>query len=138
MVKQLHLDDQPKRRRFRTDSYGTENMMVFRESSGIATQVVADPEPVEKVVMEVDGGHLNLRLVGTAGQETDDLLASELLARYPDGTRMFRFTAIRSMDGRRKKLSMRPPTTHRIKLPGETKRLWIKELNWKYRYMIVG
>lgn len=138
MVKELHLDSQPTRRRFSTDSFGIENVLVFRESKSVVAVMTDEPAPKMKTTLDVEGGTLYMQLVGTSGQNTDDLLASELLAGYPAGTRMFRFRAMRSIDGRRKKLSMKPPTSHRIRLLGERKRVWIKEFNWKHRYLIVG
>ena len=131
----LPLERQPRMIDFRLDNYEdtvvTAN--VLQNNLG-GSDNVKDPTP--PIELKVDGGTLYLVLAAVKGDNVKDIMMIELLRNYLHGTRLYWFKARRFNDGRRKKLSMRPPTTHKIRLSG--KRVWVKEFNWRSRYLIVG
>lgn len=109
---------------------------VVRESPSLTRERAAEPEPEPELAVE--GGTLYLRLVAVAGETGGDAWSTVLLDNRLPGTRLYRFRGRRSIDGRRKKLTMCPPTTHRIRIPGMEGKVWVKEFDWKTRYLIVG
>lgn len=128
------------RRSFSTDSFG-EDTAVIRRPRAIF-QEEEDPATMETMPsstqLEVPGGTLYLRLAAVQGEDIVEIRAVELLQGYPKDTRLYWFKGRRSIDGRVKKLPMSPPTTHRIRIPGLDRKVYVKEFNWKGRYLIVG
>lgn len=126
------------RRRFRTDSYEDdpvflrEPRVLISEPKIRVTTTFVGPE------LKVPGGSLFLTLGGIQGKDIAEIRVMELLDGLPNGTRLYWFTGRRSIDGRRKRLSMRPPTTHRIEIPGLRRKVYVKKFSWKDRYLVVG
>jgi len=131
----LPLQRQPRIIQFRTDSYEDTVVLTNMVQNNLdGSNTVKDPTP--PIELKVEGGTLYLVLAAIKGDKLDDIMTVQLLKNYLTGTRLYWFKARRSIDSKRKKLTMRPPVTHKIRLSG--KRVWVKEFNWKSRYLIVG
>lgn len=126
------------RRRFSTDSFG-DDTMVIREPRAVYIQDTPQMDTMRSATqLEVPGGTLYLRLAAVQGEDIVEIRAVELLSGYPKDTRLYWFKDRRSIDGRVKKLPMSPPTTHRIRITGLNRKVYVKEFSWKGRYLIVG
>ena len=131
----LPLERQPRMIDLRLDSYEDTVVLTNIVQNNLGrSDTVKDPTP--PIELKVEGGTLYLVLAAVKGDKLDDIIVAELLSNYLIGTRLYWFKARRSDDGKRKKLRMRPPMTHKIRLSG--KRVWVKEFNWRSRYLIVG
>lgn len=133
-IRRLPPHKQPTDRRFSSDKYETQDVLRCSERVTLQSSTPTIAEPVDTVLFRVDGGSLFL----SRARSSDSPLVDEFLSKYPNGAHMFWFRGVRSLDGRRKKLSMRPPVTHRIRVPGVKKMVWVKEFSWRGRFLIVG